>query len=379
MIFSLEALQADEGDCLLLHYGDVSKPKRILIDGGPSGIYNRSLRPRLAELAAGAGPAPVPLELVIVSHIDADHIAGVLDLFTACARAAEDDTEPPADPKRLWHNAFGPLTGLDPTNGAPAAVEPIGSASPTTVAASIAVAASVDQGISLNDYARRVQAPINDGKGGLIEAPEAGGSKYDFGDGLSLTVIHPDRARLDALRSKFAKAAQSDGAPAALAAAYSDRSVPNLSSIVILAEFDHKRILLTGDARGDDVLDGLARAGLLDSHGGIDLDVLKVPHHGSDRNVETEFFSRVRAQHYVISGDGTDGNPENATLQMILDARGSTGYTVHLTNPDGKKDLGARLQAFLNGHATAGNPLPVSFRDNAALSLGIDLLSPAVL
>ena len=44
-------------------------------------------------------------------------------------------------------------------------------------------------------------------------------------------------------------------------AAYDDDSVPNLSSIVVLAESgeaaDRKRILFTGDARGDKILQGL--------------------------------------------------------------------------------------------------------------------------
>ena len=50
----------------------------------------------------------------------------------------------------------------------------------------------------------------------------------------------------------------------ATVAAYLDRSVFNLSSIVILAEFKRKRMLLTGDARGDDILAGLRSSGLLD-------------------------------------------------------------------------------------------------------------------
>ena len=108
MIFTLEALQADEGDCLLLHYGDGQAPRRILIDGGPSGIYNRSLKPRLQELTAPGGAGP-RLALVMVSHIDADHITGVLDLFNACDEARQNQTDAPAEPTQLWHNSFAHL------------------------------------------------------------------------------------------------------------------------------------------------------------------------------------------------------------------------------------------------------------------------------
>src|SRR5262252_3492897 len=44
---------------------------------------------------------------------------------------------------------------------------------------------------------------------------------------------------------------------------YSDKSVPNLSSIVCLIEKNGKRVLLTGDARGDKIREGLDNAGLL--------------------------------------------------------------------------------------------------------------------
>jgi hypothetical protein len=49
-VFTLEALQAHDGDCLLLHYGSDAARKLILIDGGPTGIYKSILRPRLDQL-----------------------------------------------------------------------------------------------------------------------------------------------------------------------------------------------------------------------------------------------------------------------------------------------------------------------------------------
>jgi beta-lactamase superfamily II metal-dependent hydrolase len=371
VIFTLEALQADEGDCLLLHYGSGQPPRRILIDGGPSGVYNSSLKPRLQELTpqGSAGPS---LALVMVSHIDADHITGLLDLFNACDEARQNQTDPPAELTRLWHNSFAHLVQPGATPD-PASLG--GAQSPQTRAAQ-AIAASVDQGRQLNDSAKSLNVSVNDGKGGFIGALEDKQTTFDLKEGLKLTVIHPDQRRLDRLQRLFEQTPPKESHDAALAAAFTDTSVPNLSSIVVLATAGNKTMLLTGDARGDDILAGLERAKLLDAGGNIELDVLKVPHHGSDRNVETDFFRRVRAKHYVISGDGTDGNPESSTLQMILDARGHTGYTLHLTNRTGNKGLGPRLEAFLKRAEDAGEPLPVKFRDKDALSLTVDLLDP---
>ncbi len=49
-IFSVEVLNAPQGDSLILHYGDQDDPHFILIDGGWRETYQQHLAPRLAEL-----------------------------------------------------------------------------------------------------------------------------------------------------------------------------------------------------------------------------------------------------------------------------------------------------------------------------------------
>jgi hypothetical protein len=92
-------------------------------------------------------------------------------------------------------------------------------------------------------------------------------------------------------------------------------------------------MLLTGDARGDRILKGLEMLGLLKPRGTMHVDVLKVPHHGSANNLETGFFKRLAADHYVFSGNGEHGNPEREALEMLFKARGNDDYTIHLTYP----------------------------------------------
>ena len=75
----IRVFQADKGDCLLLTSSD---GRNILVDGGlvstfGSDAYSPNVAPRLADLQkAGAR-----LDLVCVSHIDQDHIGGVLRLL----------------------------------------------------------------------------------------------------------------------------------------------------------------------------------------------------------------------------------------------------------------------------------------------------------
>ncbi len=166
--------------------------------------------------------------------------------------------------------------------------------------------------------------------------------------------------------------------PAGLAeiAAFLDDSVYNLSSLVVLAEVGAKRILLTGDGRGDHTLAGLEKVGRLDSKGKIALDVLKVPHHGSDRNVEVDYFKSVRAKHYVISADGKHDNPDVDTLEMIAAARTDDAFTIHLTYPTDEFNVpavGKRVAKFFANEKKKGRKFKVKTRKAGELGITLKL------
>jgi beta-lactamase superfamily II metal-dependent hydrolase len=345
VIFTLEALQAGCGDSLLLHVDD----KLCLIDGGPFRTWATSLHPRLEELRGGA--ETLRIDLAMVSHIDGDHIQGLTDFAGAMVELADDHQPQPYEVGGLWHNAFDDVLGNRAAE-LPAAAGP--------------VVASVGQGRELRDQAIRLGWPRNEPFGGLVLAPH----EVKFG-AATLTVVAPDAGALDDLGKQWDRWL-AHHPEAVQAAAYDDHSVFNLSSIVVLAEAGGKSMLLCGDARGDKVLAGLEAAGKLAAGKSLALDVLKLPHHGSIRNVDHDFFERLPARHYVISANGRDGNPESATLEAIVAARGDAEFEIHLTNHDGQDDIAQRLDAFTAAHTAT----KVSFRDQAALGLHIDLADP---
>jgi hypothetical protein len=61
-----------------------------------------------------------------------------------------------------------------------------------------------------------------------------------------------------------------------------------------------------GDALGDHILDGLEKGGHL-VDGKMHLDVLKLPHHGSERNITPTFFKNITADVYLASANGRTG------------------------------------------------------------------------
>src|SRR6185295_20221329 len=109
MILTLEVRRARKGDCLLLHYGTTKDPKLMLIDGGPSSVFKPQLRPRLDEIRSkrklGDGEA-LPVDVVMVSHIDDDHIKGIIDLTTELRNQETNREAQYLKNKSLWHNSF---------------------------------------------------------------------------------------------------------------------------------------------------------------------------------------------------------------------------------------------------------------------------------
>jgi glyoxylase-like metal-dependent hydrolase (beta-lactamase superfamily II) len=383
MIFSLEALQAFNGDSLLLHAGTADEPVLVLIDGGPKDTWANSLKPRLDELrAARPGGGTLPIDLAMISHIDDDHIAGML-LLADDLIAQQDEPGPPSyEVATLWHNSFDDVLD-DPDKVRTAALEvlsrPLDDARADELRrAGRAVVASVEEGRDLRERAKQLHWAVNEPFDGPVVLPTTGVRTITIG-ALKLTVICPHQAQLDRLQKEWdewlAKHAElvEGAAPAATEKLPRDQSPFNLSSIVVLAECDGKRILLTGDARDDHILGGLEEAGFA-KDGKTHVDILKMPHHGSIRNMQPKFLEQVTADHYVISANGSDGNPDRKTLDLLAAARPDDTFVLHLTNRRGEEDLEQHLDDFLADKQAHDRKYTVSFREENARSLRIDLL-----
>ena len=115
----LKAFHGGDGDCLLLEStGD--EAKTMLIDGGRIGPYKDKTRRYLSQNYE-------QIDLICVSHIDDDHISGVLQLVEDEVQWREYDfvkneLDPEAKPpkferppqvKEVWHNALYHLVGED--------------------------------------------------------------------------------------------------------------------------------------------------------------------------------------------------------------------------------------------------------------------------
>jgi len=212
-LLKLEALQANDGDCLLLHSKGGSKPALILIDGGSRGIYRDVLEKRLDQLRAQR--PSLDLRMVIVSHIDADHITGILDMFRDMSESVDSGSDPRWKVASLWHNSFEDIAGSHPASAQTATVA-AAAAGKLDVAGlivrgltdekAVAVVASVRQGKELRGFATKLKTAINrETKEKLIVAPPTGRHKIKITDDLTFTVLGPRTEELENLQHEWEK------------------------------------------------------------------------------------------------------------------------------------------------------------------------------
>ncbi len=396
MFFTLEIMQAFHGDCLLLHFGTNTDPKTMVIDGGPAGVYSGFLRKRLIEIKNSISPTqPLPLSMVMVSHLDDDHINGVLELTN---EIRNDNTKFKIE--NLWVNTFDDIIGniqLPVISGiaagaSVASVEQLLQGLPTMEEDLTAVIASTGQGRKIRDVADTLNIPVNNpfkpikpGKAVLVRGDVKQGER-DWEAGLKISVIHPDEKRLLKLQKKWdadLKEARKKGDNSIIFASISspDNSPFNLSSIVCLLRFEDKTMLLTGDGRADDILHGLKVNKLLGANGKIHVNVLKMQHHGSARNLSPEFFKVITADHYVFSANGEHKNPDKETLALLAEAtKGNDNFTVHFTNDSGKdkKDPSFELKDvmddFIRTQNNNGRTFKINIRQSTTPSIVLNLL-----
>lgn len=361
----LDIFRAGSGDCILITSADGKT--RMLADGGLPAAYKAYIAEPLSKLRDQGKD----IDVVYISHIDADHIGGVLGMLDAEVlwrvadhmKAASKKWKPPAVPrppniKAIWHNAF--LETIAATNAikidSSAMTASLGddaaamatafalSRDPAALAAAEdfrMLALSVGQAIAVNGRIGKGQLdiPLNPPAKGKLMLWEKPAGPIKLGK-MQATVLGPTAKELETLRgfwNKYLKTKKGEQRIASLKKqlqkdtdllASSDISLggseivtpPNVASLVLLLEEKGKRILLTGDADDKDMLPQFEAAGLTGSDGLVHVDVLKVPHHGAHNSFSPEFAQTVRAKHYIFCGDGEHGNPERDVVEGYIRA-----------------------------------------------------------
>ncbi|KOU22749.1 hypothetical protein ADK52_20265 [Streptomyces sp. WM6372] len=302
----IEVLPARLGDCLLVECARGSGPPwRMLVDGGPPGTWPR-LEMRLSRLE----PDDRHIDVAVVTHIDSDHIGGMLQFLRS--EYAEDVGD-------YWFNGPPHMPSRSRVEGSVAEGESL-------------VAALLGESVGPVLPWNRVfgGGPIDTGDAfGFIEVPVR--------DGPHITVLSPTNERLAILEREWFETIdqarrgwQAEVRPdileplgdlAAVAAQKTadDTTAPNGSSIALLIEHRGARAVLGADAFGTVLGAGLKGVA---AHRGLrvlEVDAFKLPHHASRRNVTEALLEVAPARHYLVSTNGdTYHHPDDAALARVV-------------------------------------------------------------
>lgn len=290
----IDILPAGHGDCLWIEYGDPQRPRRVVIDGGTTGTYKRALRRKRFAVPEDQRC----FELLVVTHIDADHISGALELL-------EDDSArfQAAD---VWFNGYRHLP-----DEAPDTLGPV-------------------QGEKLTSRLLKLRIPWNAAfnRRAVVVAQEGDLPQAQLEGDLLLTVLSPTLKQLANLKPKWEEEVKKAGldpitpyeAPTKTAEGFEllaagppdiealtsepfteDTAEANGSSIALLLEYEGHRVLLAGDAHPNALADGIRR---LEAGKKLKLDACKLPHHGSKANVSAKLLDTLSCERYVFSTNG---------------------------------------------------------------------------
>jgi len=317
-MLELSSLPARQGDAIWIRWGSASSPHQMIIDMGTGGS-GRKVRERILDLPESKRK----FDLIVVTHVDEDHIGGLLTCL------AEADPIPGFVAKDVWFNGFEHLSGNSISTGPN--LEPLGPA----------------QGEKLSNWLR--SQPWNKAFNGAPIRRVAGEpvQMTTLHDDLKLSVLGPTPERLedfigtwkDEVRIAIEKGRLDEAIVApgleplgsenppeledehdlrdlAMEDDGTDDSKANGSSIALLLEYKGRKIILAGDAFPEDLVDGIQAVSPDDR---LHLDVFKLPHHGSKKNVHIDLIESVDCDRWLISTDGTRfKHPDADAIARIL-------------------------------------------------------------
>ncbi|BCA26732.1 ComEC/Rec2 family competence protein [Metapseudomonas otitidis] len=308
-VFRIHVLPAQRGDSLWIEYGTESAPSHIIIDGGITTTGGDHLFKRLKEIAP-----PFHIELLVVTHIDLDHIQGVIKFL--------EDLPSGITFGDIWFNGLEQIrsTGLNPMG--------------------------IKEGIRLSKILRKNHnSTWNKAANGNAIAlnPNGGTVSHSLDGGMVVTVLGPTLEQLTLLGEQWdlvmeefaadeeAETESKDPPGLSLEALglramggvdieglaksdfVEDKAIPNGSSIALLLEFKGRSALMLGDAYPSVIASSIRQ---LSDNGYFKADVVKVAHHGSRNNTDLTLAGLLSAPAWIFSSNGAN-NTKHPHLESV--------------------------------------------------------------
>ena len=312
-MISIKFLKGYNGDCILISYNKSSdgSVKNILIDGGTGSTYiRRRIAGDLKKEIFKIKDQKQVIDLLIITHIDDDHIGGILKMF-------EDKKFDTSLIKKVWFNS-GKLIAKHFNSSDKFEVRDI------QLSIYNNTNTSTSQGVKLDDFLRGLGCwDYRIIKAGLSE---------EF-DNCKMTILSPNKYRLKKLHDKWEREQPQSLETSSGKTDYhfsieellecedvfeEDESVPNGSSIAFLMEIDEKKMLFLGDSYPNLIAQELKKLGY-SKNKKLELDLFKISHHASKGNTNKELLELIDCDVYVtLTNSLKHGLPDKITFARII-------------------------------------------------------------
>ncbi|WP_348236170.1 ComEC/Rec2 family competence protein [Vibrio parahaemolyticus] len=302
-------LQAKNGDAILLSFFDPQDIERhILIDGGTASTYQfKNKKGHIEDGALKIALDGIPqIDLLILTHIDDDHIAGLLNWF-------ECDDSALKKVKKVWFNSGSILSEYFKL--------PQVSQEDPLIKKILDKNTSVRQGLKFVELIE--EAGIWDKK--IIKS----NSTHTL-FGLEFIILSPNELKLKKLLGKWEKDKKSlnTASPSDYAMTINehisvdifkeDKSIPNGSSISFIIKNKDSNYLFLSDSHPSVIVESLNKLGVT-SDKPLKAEFVKVSHHGSKHNTNYELLSLINSNKYIFSSNGDVHNlPHKSCVSRIL-------------------------------------------------------------
>jgi beta-lactamase superfamily II metal-dependent hydrolase len=260
-MLKLYAYNAGKGECIRLSFGD---GHNVFIDTGVT-RFSAELQRILFSITADGET----LDALILTHVDDDHIGGVLSLLRHGVKLPF---------REVWMNVDG--------HG---------------------IIGDVPLSVRHNNevYARLVTYNIK---------PVMAGTVYEIA-GAMFRVIAPRKLYKMQKRGDIPLSHHSDYSMSirelqTRPLTKHDNSINNRNSAVIIFEYEGHRLLFTGDAWAEDIFAGLGEKPQY-------FDLVKMPHHGAVGNISDEWPGHIKTEKVLICTDGI-AHPDKHTIAKLV-------------------------------------------------------------
>lgn len=316
-MLKIHVLEAAHGDCLFLDF----ESTKILIDCGPYKpfLIRRNVHNNLKQLL---GPEQ-KIDLAIVTHNDDDHIGGFESLIdegvkieTIVFNSLQDIPDIIKNSqKQISYNQDNALKQRLLAERGIKTLSLIRDSSPLTINDITLIA--------ITPTAEALECMLNDAN--IQKEREEKKKRQKQISSSKTEEIKPEEAlqKIQSGQDVFVK----------------DPSITNKSSIGLVIQCGSFSGLFLGDAHAEDVIEGLNILGFSNHQ----FDVVKISHHGSERNTNIELLSLLGKTDYILCANNEKHHhPNNITLARILSVDSTP--TIHLSSKN--SSLSAKIDDF---------------------------------